>query len=503
MKRKFLVRILSFICVVAGALALNACNLGDTGSNNSSNSNNQESSSPESNTPSHEHTFGEWVLYGNADNSPCPQRVFSRICDTCHSIEWKYGEHVFSMQTIAPTCTEKGYDKKTCTNCGTVEKENFTQIVEHNWQTAYTFDDSYHWKKCADCNATKDKTEHIMNEEDLCIVCDQSPPSTEGILYDISADGTYAALIGYEGTDTDIKIASTYKGLPVKTIYNQAFYQKYIVSVIIPDSVTSIGGYAFSGCSSLTSVTMGNSVTSIGDDAFAYCSNLTSIVIPDSVTSIGNDAFRNCSSLTSIVIPDSVTSIGTYAFSECSSLTSVTIPDSVTSIGYAAFEYCSSLTSIVIPDSVTYIGYYAFYRCSNLININVNENNTAYQSINGNLYTKDGKNLVQYAIGKTDTSFTIPDSVTSIGDYAFYGCSSLTSIVIPDSVTSIGNYAFYGCSSLPSIVIPDSVASIGNYAFRYCSRLTIYCEAESKPSGWDYDWNCDNRPVVWGYKGEE
>jgi len=215
-------------------------------------------------------------------------------------------------------------------------------------------------------------------------------------------------------------------------------YTANISSVVISGNITSLGDYAFYGCSSLTSITIPDSVTSIGNSAFYGCSSLTSITIPDSVTSIGNSAFCNCSSLTSITIPDSVTSIGSWAFYNCSSLTSITIPDSVTSIGDYAFYGCSSLTSITIPDSVTSIGDYAFSGCSSL------------------------------------TSITISNSVTSISYRAFYGCSSLTSITIPDSVTSIGNDAFRECTNLVSITIPDSVTSIGGYAFYMCHRPNVY-----------------------------
>ena len=310
------------------------------------------------------------------------------------------------------------------------------------------------------------------------------------------------------------------------SIGNYAFYNCYsLTSVVIPDSVTSIGDGAFSDCDSLTNVVIPDSVKSIGDAAFDGCDSLTSVVIPDSVTSIGDDAFSWCYSLTSVVIPDSVTSIGNDAFLGCDSLTSIVIPDSVTSIGEGAFESCTSLTSVVIPDSVTSIGDDAFSYCFSLTSIEVDEKNERYCSIDGNLYNKDATTLIQYAIGKTDTSFTIPDSVTSIGnsafswcssltsinipdsvtsigDYAFYNCSKLTSIVIPDSVTSIGNRAFYYCRSLTSVVIPDSVTSIGDHAFYSCNSLTIYCEAEAQPAGWNSKWNPDNRPVVWGYKGE-
>ena len=237
-------------------------------------------------------------------------------------------------------------------------------------------------------------------------------------------------------------------------------------------SVTSIGWNAFYDCKSLVSITIPNSVTSIGTHAFHGCTSLTSITIPDSVTSIGYFAFVSCASLTSIAIPDSVTSIGGYAFECCTSLTSITIPDSVTSIGYGAFYYCESLTSITIPDSVTWIGEKVFYGCKSLTSTDVAEANKFYSSVDGVLFNKDKTELICYPPRKVDDNYSIPNSVTSIGDGAFAGCTSLTSITIPDSVTSIGDGAFAGCTSLTSITIPDSVTSIGDSAFYGCTSLT-------------------------------
>ena len=237
--------------------------------------------------------------------------------------------------------------------------------------------------------------------------------------------------------------------------------------------------YSFRGtpwynyCSGIKNAKIGDGVTSIGDSAFYNCSSLASIEIPSSVTSIGDSAFFDCSSLTSIEIPSSVTSIGDSAFYNCSSLTSITFGDNsqLTSIGYAAFYNCSSLTSIEIPSGVISIGGSAFGYCSSLTSINVDEANKSYKLIDGVLFTKDQKTLISYPAKKEGTAYTIPDSVTSIGDSAFSCCSSLTSIEIPSSVTSIGNYAFSYCSSLTSIEIPNSVTSIGGDAFSYCFSL--------------------------------
>ena len=228
---------------------------------------------------------------------------------------------------------------------------------------------------------------------------------------------------------------------------------------------TAIPDNAFFQCTTLKTITIPDSVTTIGDYAFYYCSSLTSVTIPNSVTEIGYSAFFDCSSLTSVTIGNSVTEIGSRAFSSCSSLTSVTIPDSVTKIGDWAFEDCSRLTSVTIPDSVTTLGGNPFRSCSKLT-----EFNGKFASADKRCLIVDGV-LNSFAPAGL-THYTIPDSVTEIGKYAFEDCSSLTSITIPDSVTEIGKYAFYGCSSLTTVTIPDSVTEIGSNAFRSCSSLT-------------------------------
>ncbi len=256
----------------------------------------------------------------------------------------------------------------------------------------------------------------------------------------------------------------------ITEINSYAFCRKPIQSVVIPDSVVSIGERAFDGCSSLTSIAIPNSVTFIGYQAFYGCSSLTSITIPNSVTSIGKSAFCGCSSLTSINIPNSVTSIGESAFGSCSSLTSINIPNGVTSIGDSAFYGCSGLTSITIPNSVTSIGSGAFSRCDGLTSMKVDTGNTRYHSSGNCIIETKSKTLIA---GCKNNVIPTDGSVTSIGQVAFSRCDGLTSITIPNSVTSIGRYAFYDCSGLKSITIPNSVTSIGESAFSGCSSLTI------------------------------
>ncbi len=282
-------------------------------------------------------------------------------------------------------------------------------------------------------------------------------------------------------------------------------------SFIIPDSVTSIGSYAFYGCSLLESVTIPDSVTSIGPRAFSGCSSLKSVTIPDSVTTLGGYAFYECTALTEInfnaiamddlssenyvfsyagkngngikvTIGKNVTKIPTYLFytyiryasSYVPKITSVEFEKGSVceSIGNYAFGYSTSLESVTIGESVTSINRYTFYNCTALESIMVDENNAEYKSIDGVLYSKDGTTLIFYPAGKLDTCFIIPNSVTTIEEYAFYNCTSLESVTIPDSVTTIEECAFYNCTALESVTIGDSVTSIGNGAFRDCTALS-------------------------------
>ena len=273
--------------------------------------------------------------------------------------------------------------------------------------------------------------------------------------HDIEVKNADGVTIYYNYINDGTELEVTFRGSSYDSYSNE-----YQGNVVIPEEVTfmnrtrkvtSIENRAFYNCSDLTSVTIPNSVTSIGNAAFSGCYKLTSITIPNSVTRIGNAAFSGCYKLTSITIPNSVTSIENYAFEHCSGLKKVIVKDIAAWCGIKFDDYDSNpltyakhlysdedteITNLVIPNSVTSIGNYAFDNCSVL------------------------------------TSVTIPNSVTSIGDYAFAGCSVLTSVTIPNSVTRIGYAAFCGCYKLTSITIPNSVASIEGSAFYYCPSLT-------------------------------
>ena len=221
----------------------------------------------------------------------------------------------------------------------------------------------------------------------------------------------------------------------------------------IPTSITSVGNYAFSGCSGLSSLKIHDSVTSIGWCTFYGCSGLTSLTIPNSVSSIDYGAFMNCSGLTGeLLIPNSVSYIGDAAFNNCKKLNSVLVSNSLTTIGNEVFSHCEEMRSLIIPQSIVAIGDYAFSYCESL------------------------------------TSIEIPNSVTSIGHKAFEHCTGLTSIKIPNSVLSIGLNAFYYCTNLAKVELPNSVMTIGNNAFQYCvSLLSVYYGAKDPIVGTE-DW---------------
>ena len=283
-------------------------------------------------------------------------------------------------------------------------------------------------------------------------------------------------------------------GSGVTTIGNNTFDNcTSLTEITLPDGLTTIGDEAFFNCTSLTGITIPNTVTSIGIAAFRY-SGLTTASIGNGVTTIGNNTFANCTSLTEITLPERLTTIGSSAFFNCTLLTGITIPNTVTSIGIAAFRYsglttasigngvttigeeafkdCSALATVSIGSGLTTIGNNAFYACWALTQFNVDEANTAYCSDGGVLFNKDKTTLLQYPAGKTETTYAVPASVTSIAKYAFAGSNALTEVTLPEGLTDIAEYAFAWCRNLTKISLPESLDNIGKLAFVECSALT-------------------------------
>ena len=470
-------------------------------------------------------------------------------------------EHTYETEVVAPTCTEQGYTLHTCTGCGDSYKDTYVSALGHSygepswaWSEDYTnatatftcTNDSEHVNTLTatvtdevttpvtcttdgekDYTATVTfnnqtytdvktvtvkKTGHSISGNS-CVNCGQ--PASEGLDMVLISEGEYTVSGIGTCTDTEILIPTTYNGLPVVSVEASAFLNNTaITSVVLPDSITSIGENAFNGCESLTSVTFGKNsqLSSIGPGAFNYCYSLESITIPESVTNIGSDAFIYCYGLRSVTFGENsqLTSIGDGAFYNCTNLVNVSLPDSLTSISFntfygctnlqtyddgtasylgnsenhylvlvsviskeitsftiddktkfiwnGAFNGCRSLERVDIPDSILGIGHHAFQDCNSL---------TAIKIPYGITTIEDGT----FFCCTNMQTITIPETVTSIGQSAFEGCNNLKSISIPNSVTSIGNKAFYECKKLENIIIPDGVTFIRFDTFNGCESL--------------------------------
>ena len=350
-----------------------------------------------------------------------------------------------------------------------------------------------------------------------------------------SEKNEYRVYVESESDGGDLVVPCSYLGLPVTTVYNDAFSNcASLTSIWLPSTITTIGNYAFKN-TGLLEIVIPSGVTSVGTDAFRNCTQarrviwkatscttfgsgdyytfngntlMTSAIFTDNVISIPNRALNNCTYLTSITIPNSVTSIGSSAFNNCNSITSLYIPDSVSTIGSAAFQRCTSLTSIHLPSGISTFNTYLFSGCSSLTSFSIPNtvttiNNYAFQNCSGLLYVDVPESVTSVGSGAFDSCSSlelvywnaINSTVSSLGDGIFASCSKLTEIqfgssveVIPanimqyraslttvriygSSLVSIGNSAFWKCSKLTTINLPSSLTSIGNNAFNYCSKL--------------------------------
>ena len=409
-------------------------------------------------------------------------------------------EHTWEVTTTPPTCTEQGFDEKTCSVCGKTERDNFIEPVEH----------------------TVDKSGE-------CTECKQIVGSTEGIVYQLSWDNTYAEVVGYEGDSKKICIADSYEGVPVKSIAQMAFYnQDAIRSVTIPDTVLTIEHGAFADCKMLTSVVIGDGVQTIDENAFYDCLNLASVVIGKAVSSIDSDAFKNCKKLveiynkskfdlqaqgyefknvytptsgesklfvdendylfyreedgntlmgyigeeTELTLPSDIKGIHPYAFVDNDELVSVVIPDGLTEIAEFAFYNCNNLKNLTLPSSIKKMGNSAFRQCTKMCNVYITDL-TAWCNIENisecTVNTSFSKYL--YVNGELITELVIPEGVTKIDTQAFFYFSNFTSVVIGKSVTTISASAFAQCSGIRTVTVGNSVTTIESNAFFFCTNL--------------------------------
>lgn len=282
-------------------------------------------------------------------------------------------------------------------------------------------------------------------------------PAESGLQYSLTNANTEYTVTGIGTAKGNIVIGDTYKGKPVTSIADRAFYSKSaITDITISSNIKTIGKYAFTGCSNLKSVTFEGDVESIGDYAFQSCSSLTSINLPNTVTEIGKYTFRYCRHLTSVTLGDNTVSIGEEAFMQCTRLASINFPATLTTIGPSAFGYCEALTSVELGNAVTEIGKGAFVAASNLETVRLGN---SLQIIGESAFEKCEKIV----------SLEIPDSVTAIGDSAFYDCTSLFDVKLGSGVVSIGRYAFVGSKFYNSPV--DGVYYVGNWAIDSASDV--------------------------------
>lgn len=298
-------------------------------------------------------------------------------------------------------------------------------------------------------------------------------------------------------------VEPTYFTVEESTITGLTLAGKKQETLVVPEivdgvTITAIGNQAFYGAEKVKSVQLPSTITTIGNEAFYGCKGMTEIDLPTTINSIGTWAFYGCSKLVSINIPTGISEIPANCFMECRKLTNVTIPSNITKINSKAFEKCITFTNIHLPASVTTLGDDAFTSCNNVTSFSVDSNSQYFRVIDGNLYSKDGKTFVYYALGKTGTTFTVPNGVTALGFAAFANEMELETVNVASTVKSLGYECFSGCQGLKSITFggwdsqlerishraffncvqlfsieaPEPLNYIGHYAFSYCTKIS-------------------------------
>lgn len=456
-----------------------------------------------------EHTYGEWQTVKEATCIEEGQRV--RKCIECgdeqnESIP-KVAHKVASLQVIQkPTCIQPGEESGVCSVCEQTVSQPIAALG-HDKLTAWSSDADSHWHACSRCDEHLDVGSHqIVNGN--CSICEFSEAVLAELTFELLDDGTYT-VTGYTNEDaTAVSIPSTYEGVAVTQIAQNAFgSSQQIVSIVIPDSITTIGNFAFWD-TGITSITIPDSVTSMGAQMFQQCINLQSVVLGRGLTSIPDSTFSQCSNLNNVEIPNTITSIGKNAFYK-TSIKRIVLTSKEITLGKYCFWECSQLEEVVFDEGVETItvnsGSYPFYKPSavrvyfsstvssigknlfsysdSLQEIEVSQNNQNYASVDGILYDKAVTSIIKVPVG-IKGEVNIANGVQEIPSNAFWCCYDITAINIPNTVTKINTEAF-GNTNITSISFPDSVRTFGQDIFNSVSTLKSLHLGSGASSGVD------------------